>query len=186
MEHFDDTFALFPDGQQLVNDLVMSCAEFQHLQQARLPVVVTQRTLVERGRAIPVVVLHGACYEGANSAVRNFNAWLRAMFLQEICGGHDPDFLIVVDVALWPPALSGVREQLVFHALCHIEQRTDEYGAPKFHDDGRPMLRMRPHDIERFEAELTRYGTVIEGFDAEEGAYTRARDAVRKRIGRVA
>jgi hypothetical protein len=178
MAHFNDTFSLMPEGQQLVRELVERCGEFGHLTQARIPVLLSQRALVERGRAIPVGVLHGACYEGANSATRQLNAWLRAMFLTPICEGEDPDFIIMVDVALWP-AEAEKREHLIYHALCHIEQRVDQYGAPKFGEDGRPMLRMAPHDIERFENELARYGTSIEGFDAEAGAYTRARDRAR-------
>lgn len=176
MRHFPDSFTLFEDAQRIVNRLVVECGEFGHLQQARIPCLLSQRALVERGRAVPVAVLHGACYEGANSATRQLNAWLRAMFLRSVCDDEDPDFLILVDAALWP-AEAIQREHLIFHALAHLEQRTDQYGAPKFGDDGRPMLRMRPHDIERFESELARYGAVIEGFDAEAGAYTRARNA---------
>jgi hypothetical protein len=136
MAHFNDTFSLMPEGQQLVRELVERCGEFGHLTQARIPVLLSQRALVERGRAIPVGVLHGACYEGANSATRQLNAWLRAMFLTPICEGEDPDFIIMVDVALWP-AEAEKREHLIYHALCHIEQRVDQYGAPKFGEDGR-------------------------------------------------
>lgn len=178
MAHFADTFALFPEGQRHAMTLIEACGEFGHLSSARIPVVLSQRTLVQAGRACPVAVLHGATYEGSNSATRNLNAWLRAEFFRPLLDGHDPDFIIMCDVALWPEALLS-QEHLIYHALSHVEQRTDQYGAPKFGDDGRPMLRMRPHDIERFAGELERYGQVIEGFDAEEGAYTRAREAQR-------
>lgn len=189
MQHFSDTFTLFTSGQRIVEELIASCGEFQHLTSARLPVLLSQRALVERGRAVAVAVVHGACYEGANSATRNLNAFLRAMFFLPLCEGHDPDFIILVDAGLWPSesaAAPDEREHLLYHALCHIEQRTSEFDVPKFGEDGRPMLRMRAHEIERFEAELTRYGSVIESFDAEAGAYSRARAAEAKRRIHVA
>lgn len=185
MQHLPDTFTLFESGQQVVRKLVLTCGEFGHLGNAWLPVLLSQRALVERGRAVPIAVLHGATYEGANGATRTLNAWLRAMWLAPICELNDPDFIIVVDCALWPED-EAEREHMVYHALCHIEQRTDEYGVPKFGENGRPMLRMRPHDIERFESELSRYGSVIESFDAEAGAYARARAEEAKRRIRVA
>jgi hypothetical protein len=179
VQHFGDTFSLFEDAQRIIERLVLTCGEFDHLQQARIPALLSQRALVERGRSVPVAVLHGACYEGANSATRNLNAWLRARFMVPVCEGHDPDFIVVIDVALWPKA-EVEREHLLYHALCHIEQRADQYGAPKFGEDGRPMLRMRPHDIERFATELGRYGSVIAGFEDEAGAYDAARAEQRR------
>lgn len=176
LQHFEDTFQVLPELQAIRDQLIADCPEFQHLQRVRAPVVLSQRALVERGRAVPVVVLHGETVNsGVNATTRMLNGWLRAAWLRPWLQGYEPDFLIVVDVAHWEREERTLQEQLLYHALCHIEQKENEYGAPKFHDDGRPMLRLRAHDIERFAAELDRYGSVLKGFDDESGLYAKAR-----------
>lgn len=47
---------------------------------------------------------------------------------------------------------------LVEHELYHIAQATDEYGAPKFTQDGMPKLYLRGHDVEEFVGVVRRYG----------------------------
>lgn len=47
---------------------------------------------------------------------------------------------------------------LVEHELYHIAQATDQYGAPKFTQDGLPKLEMRGHDVEEFVGVVRRYG----------------------------
>ncbi|MGX4728057.1 putative metallopeptidase [Pseudomonas corrugata] len=47
---------------------------------------------------------------------------------------------------------------LVEHELYHIAQAKDQYGAPKFTQDGLPKLEMRGHDVEEFVGVVRRYG----------------------------
>jgi len=47
---------------------------------------------------------------------------------------------------------------LVEHELYHIAQATDQYGAPKFTQEGMPKLEMRGHDVEEFVGVVRRYG----------------------------
>ena len=47
---------------------------------------------------------------------------------------------------------------LVEHELYHIAQATDQYGAPKFTQEGLPKLQMRAHDVEEFVGVVRRYG----------------------------
>lgn len=47
---------------------------------------------------------------------------------------------------------------LVEHELYHIAQAKDQYGAPKFTQEGLPKLEMRGHDIEEFIGVVRRYG----------------------------
>lgn len=72
--------------------------------------------------------------------------------------GHLPDFLVVLDAQWWQQASASDREALVFHELMHVQQAIDRYGAPKFDRDGLPVFKCVAHDIEAFNAEVTRYG----------------------------
>lgn len=47
---------------------------------------------------------------------------------------------------------------LVEHELFHIAQAKDQYGAPKFTQEGLPKLEMRGHDVEEFVGVVRRYG----------------------------
>lgn len=47
---------------------------------------------------------------------------------------------------------------LVEHELYHIAQARDQYGAPKFTQEGLPKLEMRGHDVEEFVGVVRRYG----------------------------
>ena len=47
---------------------------------------------------------------------------------------------------------------LIEHELYHIAQATDEFGAPKFTQEGEPKLTLRGHDVEEFVGVVRRYG----------------------------
>ncbi len=47
---------------------------------------------------------------------------------------------------------------LVEHELYHIAQAQDDFGAPKFSKEGKPVLTMRGHDVEEFVGVVRRYG----------------------------
>lgn len=48
--------------------------------------------------------------------------------------------------------------RLVEHELYHIAQATDQYGAPKFTQEGLPKLYLRGHDVSEFVSVVERYG----------------------------
>jgi hypothetical protein len=179
MQHFADTFAPFPAGAAMVERLVSECGEFSHLAQARLACLVSQRALVDRGRAMPAVALYPQSEVRSTTKGALFE-WLLAEWLRPMLDGHDPDFLLLFDVALWPTS-TVEQEHVAYHVLCHLHHAEDEFGAPRFGRNGRPMLKLRNHDIERFHAEIARYGTAIEGMADEFGVYAaaRAKDHVR-------
>lgn len=176
VKHFADSYGLFADAQGIVEHLITHCGEFDHLQRAELPCILSQRALVERGRAMPGVIITPTSEGLTSSAKRNFADFLIARFVRELCEDVDPDFILMLDVALWPkPAIE--QEHLLYHLLSHLEQKVDKYDAPMWHEDGRAHLRLRAHDIERFINEVQRYGSTIEGIKDERGVYaaTRAR-----------
>lgn len=51
---------------------------------------------------------------------------------------------------------------LVEHELYHIAQAKDQYGAPKFTQEGLPKLEMRGHDVEEFVGVVRRYGASLD------------------------
>lgn len=72
--------------------------------------------------------------------------------------GTVPDFLIT----LYAPFLSQADNRtfcsVVEHELYHCTQRLDEYGSPKFKQDGSPVFGIRGHDVEEFIGVAVRYG----------------------------
>ena len=48
---------------------------------------------------------------------------------------------------------------LVEHELYHCAQALDEYGAPRFTRQGRPVFAIKGHDVEEFVGVVRRYGS---------------------------
>lgn len=76
--------------------------------------------------------------------------------------GEVPDFLIT----LYAPILATVSDRtfcaVIEHELYHCAQQKDEFGSPKFRQDGRPAFCMRGHDVEEFIGVAARYGMTPE------------------------
>lgn len=83
------------------------------------------------------------------------------LFEQLLLGmlGHLPDFVVVINAQWWEQAGPMEREALVFHELCHVRQKVDKYGSPRFDKDGLPVYGCQGHDIEEFHAVVARYGS---------------------------
>jgi hypothetical protein len=121
----------------------------------------SQPTVTLRGSACNAIV----CVPSVQGPLNRFFVWLIARECAPLLEWEEPDFLIVIDGAIWP-SLDGVRqERLIFHELCHVVARENEYGVPKLDSEGRPMLRLVPHDIEAFEDEVTTYGVEVCGLE---------------------
>lgn len=72
--------------------------------------------------------------------------------------GEEPDYLITLAADYCSQCTDAEFCALVEHELYHIAQVTDEYGAPKFTQDGLPKLYLRGHDAEEFVGVVRRYG----------------------------
>ncbi|MEA5670439.1 putative metallopeptidase [Pseudomonas sp. MH2] len=72
--------------------------------------------------------------------------------------GEEPEFLITLAGDYCAQCSEAEFCALVEHELYHIAQATDEYGAPKFTQDGMPKLFLRGHDVEEFVGVVKRYG----------------------------
>lgn len=72
--------------------------------------------------------------------------------------GEEPDFLITLAADYCAECSDAEFCALVEHELYHIAQKTDEYGAPKFKQDGTPSLYLKGHDVEEFVGVVRRYG----------------------------
>lgn len=72
--------------------------------------------------------------------------------------GDEPEFLITLAADYCAQCSDAEFCALVEHELYHIAQATDQYGAPKFTQEGLPKLQMRGHDVEEFVGVVRRYG----------------------------
>lgn len=100
--------------------------------------------------------------------LRDVFEWLLGLLL-----GRVPRFLVVLDGEYWAGSNKRLKTILVFHELCHVKQKTDKYGDPRFDADGMPVYGLRAHDVEEFTAVVARYGAwneEIAGFVEAAGA----------------
>ncbi|KPH66034.1 putative metallopeptidase [Novosphingobium sp. ST904] len=94
--------------------------------------------------------------------------WQRARAIQQVEEWFDgmPDFLLTFSA----PAAAGMDDPsfcaLVEHELYHCAQKLDEFGMPKFKQDGTPAFVMRGHDVEEFVGVVARYGAEAAGVSA--------------------
>lgn len=72
--------------------------------------------------------------------------------------GEVPGFVITLAADYCSQCSDAEFCALVEHELYHIAQATDDYGAPKFTQDGMPKLYLRGHDVEEFVGVVRRYG----------------------------
>jgi len=88
------------------------------------------------------------------------NAWQRGRIEQQLADwfGEIPDFLITLDAFYSRECSDPEFCALVEHELYHVGQVRDEFGAPKFKQDGTPKLAIRGHDVEEFVGVVRRYG----------------------------
>ena len=144
--------------------LVRSCDEFLHLKEGEASILVLFRTFpkVKAGRD----VLGTCCMPSVQGELKPMFEWL---LVEKF--GYFPDFMILLDKAWWDAADEHSREALCFHELLHAGQKIDKYGAPMFNKDtGRPTSCINAHDIEEFNATVSRYGA----WQPEIGAFVAA------------
>ncbi|MCP1511832.1 putative metallopeptidase [Pseudomonas rhodesiae] len=86
--------------------------------------------------------------------------WQKARMEQQMRDwfGDVPDFIITLAADYCAQCSDTDFCALVEHELYHIAQAKDQYGAPKFTQEGLPKLEMRSHDVEEFVGVVRRYG----------------------------
>lgn len=96
----------------------------------------------------------------AESVMFRAGGWQKARQEQQMIDwfGEVPDFLITLAADYCAQCTDAEFCALVEHELYHIAQKLDQYGAPKFKQDGSPSLMLRGHDVEEFVGVVRRYG----------------------------
>ncbi|POQ04266.1 hypothetical protein CXB40_21635 [Pseudomonas syringae pv. avii] len=86
--------------------------------------------------------------------------WQKARMEQQMRDwfGFVPSYIITLAADYCSQCSDAEFCALVEHELYHIAQATDQYGSPKFTQEGLPKLEMRGHDIEEFVGVVRRYG----------------------------
>lgn len=101
--------------------------------------------------------------------------WQRARAIQQIeeWFGGVPDFLLTFH-ALAAASMDDTSFcALVEHELYHCGQKLDQYGMPKFGQDGLPSFGIKGHDVEEFVGVVARYGPTIAVSELVEAASRR-------------
>lgn len=100
----------------------------------------------------------------AEEVAMRAGGWQKARMEQQMHEwfGEVPKFIITLAADYCSQCSDAEFCALVEHELYHIAQATDEFGAPKFTQEGLPKLRLRGHDVEEFVGVVRRYGASVE------------------------
>lgn len=101
----------------------------------------------------------------AEQVAMRAGGWQKARMEQQMHEwfGEVPTFIITLAADYCTQCSDLEFCALVEHELYHIAQATDEFGAPKFNrDTGKPVLKLRGHDVEEFIGVVRRYGASVE------------------------
>lgn len=131
---------------------LLRLAEFQHLVdgEAAIDYIFRTEQLIDQQRR----VLGTMCMPRVNGRLSSLFDWMLEDKL-----GRMPDFLMIIDHGFWFDEAGPVeREILVYHELCHAAQAIDAHGGPRFTRDGVAVWAIKGHDIEEFNAVVSRYG----------------------------
>jgi hypothetical protein len=168
----DDTEAPYrlPDAAThpaIIAERVMRMPEHQHLVDNEIEIDWLMRTgeKIKGGRRVLGSVHEPAC----QGEFKDLFQWMLERLL-----GRLPRFLVILDLEFWEASTAEAREILIFHELCHIKQKLDRYGAPRFDKDGLPVYGLKNHDVEEFTSVVARYGAhtpeLAQFVDAARGA----------------
>jgi len=125
--------------------------EHEHLKYADIGVLWASSGFAKGGRVV---------LGQAESVMFRAGGWQKARQEQQMIQwfGRVPAFLITLAADYCAECSDAEFCALVEHELYHIAQKTDEYGAPKFRQDGTPSLYLKGHDVEEFVGVVRRYG----------------------------
>ncbi|MGE1562087.1 putative metallopeptidase [Pantoea septica] len=138
--------------QIISEDGVLHNPDHMHLLQADIAFLWAATAFTKQGRTVL-----GQAEEVAMRA----GGWQKARMEQQMYEwfGEIPRFIITLAGDFCSQCSDLEFCALVEHELYHINQATDEFGAPKFNKEtGTPVLKMRGHDVEEFVGVVRRYG----------------------------
>lgn len=165
-----------PEPFTIAGRLVARLEEFTHVRDAWIAWVFSPVELRVRGQRAAAFI----AMPTVSGPMRDYFEWtLQAVALPQCPDGLD--FVVFVDEGLYESyPTDDHRERLVYHELCHVEQKVNQWGTPLFDESGRARLKLRGHDTEVFDAEVARYGEAICGLTS----HVAALKASRKKRGR--
>jgi hypothetical protein len=132
------------------------------LSQARFVCVLSQPAVTLQGTERAAIV----AIPTVQGPLKRLFDWHVAQLAAPVLDWEEPDFLIVIDAAVWSTLVEAMRkERLIYHELSHVVARENEHGVPKLDREGRPMLRLVPHDAEFFHDEVAKYGIAVCGLE---------------------
>lgn len=114
----------------------------------------THAPLVNAGVKIDLIFARGSRDEEGNQTGDAItHQGRRALGLAKINNLKDRvmgrgDAEIQLDGDYWPTITDDQQAALLDHELHHLSLKSDKHGNVKFDDHGRPMLKMRKHDVE--------------------------------------
>lgn len=153
---------------------LLTLPEFEHLVagEATIEWLLRSDEKIRAGRR----VLGTACMPSVKGELSECFEWM----LENLFGAM-PTFLIVLDASYWTDEADDLqREILVYHELCHCTQKRDSYGTPRFNNiTGEPIWGIAGHDVEEFNAVVSRYGAHSEDIRAFIAA-AQSHDALRE------
>lgn len=122
-----------------------------HLSDADIGVLWAPASFTKQGRVV---------VGQAEQVMFRAGGWQKARQEQQMIDwfGRVPAFVITLAADYCSQCSDAEFCALVEHELYHIAQATDQYGAPKFTQEGLPKLQMRAHDVEEFVGVVRRYG----------------------------
>ncbi|MBX4136293.1 MULTISPECIES: putative metallopeptidase [Pseudomonas] len=125
--------------------------EHAHLIDANVGVLWASSAFAKKGRTV---------LGQAEQLMIRAGGWQKARQEQQMRDwfGEEPEFLITLAADYCAQCTEAEFCALVEHELYHIAQAKDQYGAPKFTQEGLPKLEMRGHDVEEFVGVVRRYG----------------------------
>ncbi|WP_313087412.1 putative metallopeptidase [Stutzerimonas nitrititolerans] len=122
-----------------------------HLLDADIGVLWASSSFAKKGRVV---------VGQAEQVMFRAGGWQKARQEQQMMNwfGRVPAYLITLAADYCSQCSDAEFCALVEHELYHIAQAKDEFGAPKFTQEGLPKLEMRGHDVEEFVGVVRRYG----------------------------
>ncbi|GLO52491.1 hypothetical protein D3C76_394340 [compost metagenome] len=125
--------------------------EHAHLMDANIGVLWASSGFAKQGRVV---------LGQAEQLMFRAGGWQKARQEQQMREwfGEEPDFLITLAADYCAQCSDVDFARLVEHELMHIAHATDQYGAPKFTQEGLPKLFLRGHDVSEFISIVERYG----------------------------
>lgn len=141
-----------PAHPAVIAERLMNDPEHKHLREneIRIGYLFRHESKVKGGKSVLGSVHEPTC----QGDMRSLFEWMLTRLL-----GSLPDFVMILDRGFWDSVTPQTREALVFHELCHIKQKLDEYGEPRFNrQTGAPIYGLVAHDLEEFNAVVAKYG----------------------------